>query len=355
MAQHKYLEIFNDKILSVEVIKEKNHIGVLIDRLKLEHRALVFLDEEHESHKSFVRRKLFNISYNNINYNIALFRLVPSGDVKKQKNDKRIQVYPKQIYNTNTIILGVYDTGNKLYYFTFKNLKAISPPKKSASVWIKLNAFLASQNIGNISYKGNFRDGEQVYISNKIEDILDIDERNFKLLNKNEMISDYPIVDAGKFKDVHNKVENYRVPDELPAYGRICERYIDFLLTNQSEIITDLLPFKFRKYKWINKDKESYAPYDFEINDGIYIDVKGTHSNSISFFISANEQKFRESLSIHNYYIFNLINFNEICSIDRKSNVDIQKNNNKLYVFNNSEIEGIESSKIINYRYHKKI
>lgn len=59
------------------------------------------------------------------------------------------------------------------------------------------------------------------------------------------------------------------------------------------------------QYKWVNKNHESGLPYDFLINDKLFVDVKSTDCNfEQSVFFSGDEIEFASSLSKNEYSVF---------------------------------------------------
>lgn len=82
-------------------------------------------------------------------------------------------------------------------------------------------------------------------------------------------------------------------------------------------------------------------PYDFLINDNIYVDVKGTWQNKPYFNITDNEIQFRTNLKNSKYFIFNIYNINE--------NMEF-----KFKVFNSNELSSMNFDIKSTYTYKEE-
>ena len=101
--------------------------------------------------------------------------------------------------------------------------------------------------------------------------------------------------------------------DDCLAVGNWGERLVDnYLHKRQDDPETNVVAVN-----WVNEEKESGLPYDFEIDlydtetetiTKVYVEVKSTMSNKKSFFeISAKEVKFAQE-SQENYHLYRVFN-----------------------------------------------
>lgn len=318
-------------------------------------------------------------------YNVAYFEIRSSGI--PDNNNKRIQIQQKLFSRenlmennliNNLMTIGVYYAGNKCCYVRFGIKPIINDNDSSKSVWVNFNQIVyCIRNEEKIKYKTTDKvlgTDYLIYLSCNFEDLLQINESNFKEvktseinridleINKfklnflikdlkktyamNENFEDTDDLDCSVFSsstDDFNSNSHYIYHNENAAIGRKAEEHFNHLLINNPEYVKkELKVNKIYSVDWVNKSSESYKPYDFCINDHIFIDVKGTYEEVPYFEISNNEMNFRKRQKEegNKYFIVNVTN------VFKKFNHEP-----KLIFYDDDKIEDLQFKEKIKFVY----
>lgn len=214
---------------------------------------------------------------------------------------------------------------------------------------------------------------KNIEMSDKIESIDDL-KNDFAINNQNEieeqnfkeefpqidkkMESDLLGMDTFLYNEKNNKdngVSDYLNPVRLSSnreIGRLAEeKFYEFIksniLTNINFIKENLGIFSIESIEWANEKKEEFRPFDFVINNNIYIDVKGTKESSPYFEITDTEYNFRkETVEKGNRYFVvslfklslseqdNLIDIKQMEFFDEKKLEEMQFIEKTKYIYN---------------------
>lgn len=283
---------------------------------------------------------VIKITVNDKVFNVAYFEIRSSGIL--DSNNKRIQVQQKLFSKENLaeknlidnlITIGVYNAGNKYCYVRFGIKPVINDNNSSKSVWVNFNQLVyCIRNEEKIKYKVTDKMlgvDYSIYLSNNFEDLLQINETDFKeakaseiskidfeinkfKLNEKENLEDKDDLDFSVLTNSNNidSSNALKYHNENYVVGRKAEEYFSNLLVTKPEYIKkELNVNNIYSIDWVNKLKESYKPYDFCINDHIFIDVKGTYGNVPHFEVSNNEMDFRkhQKQEGNKYFIVNVV------------------------------------------------
>lgn len=274
------------------------------------------------------------IIYNGLEKIISLFLVRPSGIQNNQK--KRIQILTNQFYRDDIEPISIYPSGDKTCYIKFGNNSFLNnKDKKTRSIWIDFSLIVMclKSNI-NIKYFFKGRDESYyIYFSTNPKDLFNdvnyievfnnhLRELN-NLINKtfgrdvdnslsiNEKKLKTKETNIFKWKSNLSKSIKHKYDDKKDEVGRKAEEFFNLKLKNNDISILEKLGIGvIEEYVWVNENKESYRPYDFYINNEIYIDVKGTFDSKIYFNLSDNEKEFSNEIieKGYKYFVVNVYN-----------------------------------------------
>ncbi|MCP4336867.1 MAG: hypothetical protein GY679_03395 [Mycoplasma sp.] len=162
-------------------------------------------------------------------------------------------------------------------------------------LWLKVAELISKSK--NISFK-------HIKIANKIlwKSLSKNEKKDYSLLRKY-----FDIPDAKKLHEIGlkgEKIINEHLKEKNHSYNSI----INFLeKIDENDFIQTSSKLN---YKWVNKDGETYQPFDFIIN-GIKFDVKTTVSNNFTLFLSSKEYELllNKKLSIIRVWLDEKFNF----------------------------------------------
>lgn len=268
---------------------------------------------------------LFKIKIENKIFNIFYTDLKDSG--KDGNNNKRIIISKSKsiIEKDKEFVQPIlfYYSKNKICYIKFhSNGDFIWNDKiKNRSIWVSFLDIYAC-----LKYSLNIKT-KKYLISQNLKDIM-INNNKFKIISKNEY--DYFKKEIEKFEKNKFKIPNnlFNLQSNNTKYndeniGRLTEELIFKLFkTQNTKLFEKKFNTKINSFYWNNQKEESYLPYDFLINDTIYLEVKGTIKNSFNFILSDNEWNFKNEKN-KNYFLINI----------RWENVDNLMYSMKLYDF----------------------
>ncbi|MDE5841599.1 MAG: DUF3883 domain-containing protein [Malacoplasma sp.] len=157
------------------------------------------------------------------------------------------------------------------------------------------------------------------------DDLQNSEEKHSKITNESiEEISEILDSEISKEIDLDNDIEFLSFDEintentnlknkhhENKEIGEKAENIFYQKIKNDPDFIAKNLRIeKITSVEWVNKFKESYKPYDFCINNHIFIDVKGTYDEKSYFEMSPNENIFRKDQkeSGNEYFIVNITN-----------------------------------------------
>lgn len=315
---NKYINYINDNLTYkplIEIKKNYKNLNIFslrqIDGLKIISKNQLRIK---------IDNKIFYIFYTD---------LIDSG--KNWNNNKRVIISKtKSIQRENDINfqpLFFYYAGNKFCYVKFHSDKDFiwNETIKNRSIWVNFIDIFAC-----LKYSLNIKTDRYLISQNLKEIMFEFD--NFDYLSKK---------DYEKFKkeidDFSNN--NFVVPNNLfdlksknsikdnKEIGKITENLINKLLNdkNEQKIFENKFDKIINKIRWNNHLKESYLPYDFLINDNIFLEVKGTNKEEFNFILTDSEWKFKEEQK-NNYFLINVCWKN------------IKNNEYKLNLYNYNEL-----------------
>lgn len=109
----------------------------------------------------------------------------------------------------------------------------------------------------------------------------------------------------GDIRKRFNKIDIERADKKFHLIGRRGEELVDRYLERQKS------EKAINSYVWENKSKESGLPFDFVINDKIYIDVKSTSLDFDQYIYFSNQEVNFASSKNDVYKVYRLFNVNE--------------------------------------------
>ncbi len=134
--------------------------------------------------------------------------------------------------------------------------------------------------------------------------------------------------------------------------GRLAElKFYEFIQSNNIDDIDfikeNLNIRNIESIEWINELKEKFRPFDFVINENIFIDVKGTYGDEPYFEISDNEYNFRkETINKGNRYF--IVSLFKLSLDESKKQVDKKC----IQFFDEKKLEEIDFDTKIKYIYN---
>lgn len=330
---NKYINFFNDKLT----------FHLLSDECKKIKNINIFSLNEKEIMKISLSKSLISFYINNKKYNVFYKNLIDSGILNNDK--KRVIISKTNTAPSNEFFIPIlfYYSGNKYCYILFRDKTKFiwNSSIKNRSIWVDFVDIYAS-----LKYSLNIKT-KNYLISYSIKNLLEKPEL-FVQLNKNE-IEKYK-KEIEEFKKV-----NDTIPDNLfklksnnknkikkinsinkKDVGYEAEKYINNVLNVKSkdmiselEAVEDKLKQKVRSIVWNNEFEESFMPYDFKINDDIFLEVKGTEKDNESFEISETEWNFKENKK-EKYYLINVYNMSrkaltKIYNFKELNNIEFRK------------------------------
>lgn len=333
---NKYINYINNKLTFQKLEDVKKNIKDLKILSLSNIKSLQIISYSHNN-------KLFKIKINNKFFDIFYLDLKDSGI--KNENKKRIL-----ISKTNSILekqkeliqpLCFYYSKNKICYIKFFSNNSFvwndnDKNKKNRSVWIDFINIYAC-----LKYSLNIKT-EKYLISQDLEKIM-INNKEFRNLSKYEYenikkeIEDFEKNKIQIPKNLFN-LKSKNAKNDIEKIGYITEELIFKLFKEKNtKIIEEKIKSKIKNFYWNNQKEESYLPYDFLINENIFLEVKGTIKNDFNFIMSENEWKFKNEKN-ENYFLINI----------RWENVENQKYSIKIYNYNElNKCKIIESKKYI--------
>lgn len=332
MKENKYLEYINKKFVLEKAnnnIKKINIFVMFLSTVSLNSKIQNICDN------------VFKLTtFNFLDQKIALFLVRPSGIYGNQK--KRIQIYKNQLYEKDIIPIAIYCSGNSFCYIKFGNNTFLNnSSKENRSIWINFSLIVVCLK-SNLKIKYFFKGREEsyyIYFSTNAKDLffesdfIEINDNHLKSLDslikdtfdhyecnvKNKIVEKDEKTNIFKIrKKAKNNIKHIN-DSKKEEIGRLAEEYFNSLLKNNDISVLEKLGIgNIIKYEWSNENKESYKPYDFYVNDEIYIDVKGTPDPSIYFNLSENEREFSHSINEKGYKYFVVNIYNMIDGYNKK-------------------------------------
>ncbi len=354
-----------------------------------------FYDRHIFSHKGVI-----NLQKKDKNFFVYYFDIRSSGILDNYK--KRIQVAPnKNEIKDFFIPISVYDAGNKKCYVKFSScLPIVNNSFSLKSVWIDfiyiVYCLKTNEKIKYLAKDTNSSENYWLYFSTNFNDLLFCKENEFieltdfekkKIireidkfealkrlhsifnddLNNNEekrseiknenfekitQISDHEIskendidndIEFLSFEEINKENGNFKNShNENKDIGKKAENIFYSKIKNDPDFVAKNLRIeKINSVEWVNEFKESYKPYDFCINDHIFIDVKGTYDEKSYFEMSPNENAFRKDQKENGneYFIVNI------------TNIINDYEQQKFIFFSNEEIDNLDLKEKIKFVY----
>lgn len=289
---------------------------------------------------------------------------------------KRLHVIHNAYENLNDIKpIGVYNSVDKFLYIYFSDHNILfNKTGHNKSVWVDFSAICYALETGrDIKYKSinkTLNINYNIYLTPDLKKIIELDDSKFTFLTNeqaehesskikdfytknvinntkvssddldnslNEFDSD---IDLSLFNKQENKLTSSM--EKVDLYREAEELFYELLLSDQSFLEEKLNIQSINNYKWMNKEKESYLPYDFTINENVYIDVKCTEESRPTFYLSDTEYKFMNSCENQNnkYFVANLI-----CASSSKK---------EWVFFNSNEINDMQCIEKIERKFFKE-
>lgn len=330
---NKYLEYKNNKLIELDA---KNNV-------KKNNIVLNFIHHYFTNALYEAKLKVWKLFRDDMWYNIHFIEAKSSGIPKN--NNKRVQISSSSKLLLNNKIIIYYDAGNEFCFISSDTNNIYKHDCiKQKSIWLDFNCIYECLKNGKNIYKeiSSRKHKFTLFFSKNLLDVLNIDKNNFSS-NANKINCSDSIGFLKPFKikkNININVNKDKLIDDR-YIGQIAEQIFNYFLTYNNDKISELLDLKIYKHKWLNEKEESYMPYDFLINDNIYVDVKGTWQNKPYFNITDNEIQFRTNLKNSKYFIFNIYNINE--------NMEF-----KFKVFNSNELSSMNFDIKSTYTYKEE-
>lgn len=322
---NKYLE-YNDSRL---VFEESVHV---------EYVKLLSQIHDNLTEKTQIislKNRILKLTWKNISSNFYIDSLKCSGIMGV--SNKRLQIPPSKD-SIKALPIGIYYNEKNSCYVLFDNLDLSTNNNSSnRSIWVDFNHILFCLKTGlNLKYKckdNNENKIYSVYLSNNINLLLNRNFEDFREMNINEKteikntileFKNMKQLETSSDDEINNfifKKEEVEIPKEKlieihmhqvdAEIGKLGEQLFNSLLIKDDALVLENLKIKkIDSFIWNNEHKESYLPYDFIINENIFIDIKATSGKTDYFVLTDNEYAFKQEKdrSQDYYFVINVTN-----------------------------------------------
>lgn len=296
-SKNEYLELFSDGSIKMVPAKDRN-INEIISHF--------------ESQRGFkkISKNLVEFEINSSIKTVAIFRLVPEGNEGSYYR-KRVQISKADIDRVPDYIIVVYKNEDNIIYIRTSSVDSVVELPNSVTTLFRIdireikralnNEIVKIENVSSRSKKTT------LYISKNLDslfsdDINNVESFSFNFGNDDEEFSKIEIGEDV----IESNIDDFILEDTSTEVGYFGEKVLYNDLTEHGPIsleLENMLNGKIRNFSWLNQIKESFKPFDFKVNDDLYVEVKTSEDfSSSAFFLSFNEFKILED-NYKNYYL----------------------------------------------------